>query len=133
MPISHSTPKRQHCFCRRITFKATQRFLEPFCSSFLALSTPRRALTPLLLACSLRVILDIPLSIFLTMFGFPEDYLHSDELHKVIKVAEKKKATIRRAPSEINLGVATDDTVEAVACLLTSREAPHGRSSMLSL
>lgn len=67
-----------------------------------ALSTPRYAPTPLLFACSFRVILDIPLSIFLTMFGFPADYLHSDDLHKLIKTAEKKKATIRRAPSEFS-------------------------------
>eukprot|EP00904_Undaria_pinnatifida_P000364 jgi/Undpi1/10328/HiC_scaffold_28.g12778.m1 len=48
-----------------------------------------------------RVILDIPLSIFLTMFGFPDDYLHSEELHKVIKGAENKKSTIRRAPRAV--------------------------------
>ena len=68
------------------------------------------------------------------MFGFPADYLHSDELHKVIKVAEKKKATIRRAPSEFSRGVATNDTVGAVAYwLISSWEAPHRRSSILLL
>ena len=82
---------------------ATQRFLETILLVFFALSTPRRAPSPAAAAVVflfLRVILDIPLSIFLTMFGFPADYLHTDELHKVVKVAEKKKATVRRAPSE---------------------------------
>lgn len=47
---------------------------------------------------AVRVILDTPLSVFLTMFGYPPDYLHSDEMHKVLKTAEKRKATVRQAP-----------------------------------
>ncbi|CAB1103033.1 unnamed protein product [Ectocarpus sp. CCAP 1310/34] len=48
-----------------------------------------------------RVILDMQLSTFITMFGCPPNYLHSKEMYKVLKKAEAKKATIRQAPRAI--------------------------------
>lgn len=47
-----------------------------------------------------RIVLDIPLIMFMTMFGYPPEYLHAKELHRILKVAENEKATVREAPSE---------------------------------
>lgn len=59
-------------------------------------SLPRCRCAP----CPRRVILDIPLSVFMTMFGFPPDSLYSEELHRKLKIAENKKVTVREAPRE---------------------------------
>eukprot|EP00903_Cladosiphon_okamuranus_P009842 g9353.t1 len=48
-----------------------------------------------------RVILDTPLSTFLTMFGYPPDNLHTQEMYTVLKKAEVRKATIRQSPVAI--------------------------------
>ena len=54
----------------------------------------------LLFFSSDSVILDIPIGVFMTMFGYPPEYLHSDEMRKVLKKAEKLKKTLRTSPSE---------------------------------
>lgn len=55
----------------------------------------------LVVACS--VVLDIPLGVFMTMFGYPPSYLFSDEMRRVLRKAEKLKQTVRQSPSELAL------------------------------
>lgn len=52
------------------------------------------------MACFFSVILDTPLSTFLTMFGYPPNNLHTQEMYTVLKKAEVRKATIRQAPGK---------------------------------